>query len=83
MKTFLLVFLFMLSFVAYAQPRPPPEQQMPRYGDRPEPQWHVDRVPDWCRNYDRHMYYRELRRCDDDKYCRRQVRRKGEKCGLS
>jgi hypothetical protein len=32
--------------------------------------------------YDRRDYYQELRACGDNRACRHDVRRKGERCGL-
>lgn len=76
MKFLAILLLAMFLSPAWAQ-RPGPD---PTY---PQKQWNQqDRVPRWCRDYDRRDYWRERRACGDDRYCLRQVRRKAERCGL-
>jgi hypothetical protein len=74
-RAFIIALLVMLAPAAQAQQPYSPERGGPQWNQR-------DNAPRWCRHYDRRDYYRELRACGEDRRCRWDVRRKGERCGL-
>jgi hypothetical protein len=77
MKIVLAFILFLVAGMAFAQqpPRPPPGMDQQQWNNQ-------DRIPRWCRHYSFSDYKRELWRCEADRDCRHNVRRKAEICGL-
>jgi hypothetical protein len=75
MKTIIVFLALMFACSAHAQQPNSPERGPSQWNQR-------DHYPRWCRMYDRRDYYRELRACGEDRRCRHDVRRKGERCGF-